>query len=122
MVNFHEVATDVLARISDSRCLSYPFSFSYQGVWNRRNASGVRPSGVTAAVTRCRLHHLPFNKLEEIEKEQPVLALNLYKMLSHLLAHREQITIEQLTTLHNIMSSPAHSKPLSRATLQAFSR
>ena len=86
------------------------------------NASGVRPSGVTAAVTRCRLHHLPFNKLEEIEKEQPVLALNLYKMLSHLLAHREQITIEQLTTLHNIMSSPAHSKPLSRATLQAFSR
>jgi len=85
------------------------------------NASGMRRSGVTIAVTRCHLHHLPFHRLEEIEKDNPVLVLRLYKMLSHLMAYREEFTIEQLSTLHNIMSSPAHSKPISRSALRAMS-
>ena len=83
-------------------------------------ASGLRNAGVHVAVTNCRLHHLPFQKLEEMEKEHPYLILNLYKMLSHLMARRQEITIEQLATFHSIMSSPAHSKPVSRAALMAL--
>lgn len=76
------------------------------------NASGSRPPGVVTAVTRCRLHHLPFTKLQEIEESNPILVLRLYKMLSYLMARKEEITTEQLSTLHTIMSSPAHSKPV----------
>jgi CRP-like cAMP-binding protein len=84
-------------------------------------ASGVRASGITVAVTQCRLYHLSFAKLEEIEKEDPALVLRLYKLMTHLRAHREEATIEQLSTLSNIMSSPAHSKPISRAARHALS-
>ncbi|GKY97142.1 hypothetical protein MPSEU_000672600 [Mayamaea pseudoterrestris] len=86
------------------------------------HASGLMPSGITVAITKCRLHHLPFDTLEQIETENPALVLKLYKMLSLLMARRQEITIEHLSTLHNIMSSPAHSKPLSRVTLQALKR
>ena len=79
------------------------------------NASGIRPPGATIAVTDCKLHHLPFSKLLELEKEDPTLVIELYKMLSHLMARKEEITIQHLSTLHNIMSSPAHSKPVSKA-------
>jgi len=74
--------------------------------------SGLRNPGVHKAVSQCRLHHLPFSKIEELENENPVLILRLHKMLSLLMARRQEITIEQLATLHSIMSSPAHSKPL----------
>jgi CRP-like cAMP-binding protein len=85
------------------------------------NASGLRPAGVTIAVTHCRLHHLPFDRLEQLEKEQPILVLRLYKMLSHLMARKEEITIEHLSTLHSIMGAPAHSKPISRAVMGSLS-
>ena len=83
-------------------------------------ASGLKHAGVHVAVTNCRLHHLPFQKLEVMEEEHPYMILNLYKMLSHLMARRQEITIEQLATFHSIMSSPAHSKPVSRAALMAL--
>ena len=86
------------------------------------NASGVRPQGVTIAVTQCRLHHLPFSKLAELEDKNPLLVLKLYKMLSHLMARKEEITVGHLSTLHTIMSSPAHSKPVSRGALKALSK
>ena len=86
------------------------------------SASGVRNEGVYSAVTHCKLHHLTFQKLEEIEKEHPRLVLALYKMLSHLMTRRQEITIEQLATFHSIMSAPAHSKPISRAALMALRR
>ena len=57
-----------------------------------------------------------------MEKKNPALVLNLYKMLSHLMARRQEITIEQLATFHSIMSSPAHSKPVSRAAMMALRR
>lgn len=85
-------------------------------------ASGLKHAGVHVAVTNCTLHHLPFQKLELMEKEHPSLILNLYKMLSHLMARRQEITIEQLATFHSIMSSPAHSKPVSRAAMMALRR
>lgn len=85
-------------------------------------ASGLKHAGVHVAVTNCRLHHLPFQKLEMMEIEHPSLILKLYKMLSHLMARRQEITIEQLATFHSIMSSPAHSKPVSRAAMMALRR
>lgn len=82
--------------------------------------AGIRSSGIAVAVTKCRLHHLPFDTLEQIEQDNPALVLSLYKLVTHLRAYREEATIEQLTTLNNIMTSPAHSKPLSRAARHAL--
>jgi hypothetical protein len=62
-------------------------------------------------VSHCRLHHLPFSKIEAIEKDEALLVLRLYKLLAHLMARRQEITIEQLATLHSIMSSPAMKNP-----------
>ena len=87
-------------------------NYSFRVVGTLENASGVRPLGVTLAVTKCRLHLLTFETLESLEEEHPILVLKLYKMLSHLMARREEITVEHLSTLHNILSSPAHSKPI----------
>jgi CRP-like cAMP-binding protein len=83
--------------------------------------SGLRNPGAHVAVSRCRLHHLPKHKLEEIEKENPELVLKLYKLLAHLMAHHQEVAIEQLESLKTIFSSPAHRKPLSRAALRAIS-
>ena len=85
-------------------------------------ASGLKNAGVHVAVTNCRVHHLPFQKMEVIEKDNAPLMLSLYKMLSHLMARRQEITIEQLATFHSIMSSPAHSKPVSRTAMMAMRR
>jgi CRP-like cAMP-binding protein len=76
--------------------------------------SGIRRQGEYIAVTHCRLHHLPYSKLDAIETENPALILNLYKLLSYLMARRQEATIGQLATLHSIMSSPALRGPLSK--------
>lgn len=83
-------------------------------------ATGLKNPGCYIAVSHCRLHQLPFSVIENIEKENPVLVLNLYKMLAHLMARRQDITIEQVATLHSIMTSRAHTKPLGRATQGAI--
>jgi CRP-like cAMP-binding protein len=74
--------------------------------------SGMRRPGDTVAVTHCRLHHLPFSRIEEVEKTNPSLVLHLYKLLSYLMARRSEATIGQLATLHSIMTSPANLRPL----------
>jgi len=66
------------------------------------------------AVTCCRLHHLPFSKMAELEEKDPRLMLRLYKLLGQLMATRQEITISQLSQLTTIMSSPAQTKPLGR--------
>ena len=76
--------------------------------------SGLRRQGEYIAVTHCRLHHLPYSKVETIEKENPRLVLDLYKLLSYLMARRQEGTIGQLATLHSIMTSPAHKHTKSR--------
>jgi hypothetical protein len=65
-------------------------------------------------VTNCRLHYISYEKVEQIEAVNPLLVLKLYKLLSHIMTKRQEITITQLVTLHAIMSSPACKKPLSR--------
>ena len=70
-------------------------------------------SGTTVAVDECRLHYISYDKLDVVEKENPVLILQLYKLLSKLHALRSEVTIAQLATMHSIMSAPAHnSRPL----------
>ncbi|KAL3931321.1 MAG: hypothetical protein SGBAC_011365 [Bacillariaceae sp.] len=86
------------------------------------NASGTQSPGIFTAMTRCRLHHLPFTTMEEMENTNPLLVLKLYKMLSHLMAKKEEITSEHLSTLHTIMSSHANPKHLnSRTSMSSFS-
>ncbi len=63
--------------------------------------------GQEVALDYCKLHHLPFSKIREAEAEDPGLVLELYKLLSYLMAQRQEATIGQLATLHAIMSSPA---------------
>ena len=83
------------------------------GTWEA--VIGRRRQGEQVAVTHCRLHHLPYSKIVEIEKENPKLILSLYKLLSYLMARRQEATIGQLATLHSIMSSPPQIRPLARS-------
>jgi CRP-like cAMP-binding protein len=69
-------------------------------------------SGTTIAVDECRLHYISYDKLDQIEQENPMLILQLYKLLSKLHALRSEVTIAQLATMHSIMSAPAHNRPL----------
>lgn len=55
----------------------------------------LRNRGVHIAVSTCRLHHLSPAKIARLESENPVLMLRLYKMLSFLMAHRQETTISQ---------------------------
>lgn len=79
-----------------------------------------RNPGVHVAVTDCRLHHLPFSSVQELERTNPLLVLRLFKMMSHIMSRRQEMTIEQLATLHSIMTSPASTKPVSRLTMGAI--
>eukprot|EP00533_Pseudo-nitzschia_delicatissima_P009297 CAMPEP_0116086564 /NCGR_PEP_ID=MMETSP0327-20121206/4920_1 /TAXON_ID=44447 /ORGANISM="Pseudo-nitzschia delicatissima, Strain B596" /LENGTH=1288 /DNA_ID=CAMNT_0003577619 /DNA_START=153 /DNA_END=4019 /DNA_ORIENTATION=- len=73
------------------------------------------------AITKIKMHHLRFSDLAKIEQENPALVLRLYKMLTHVMARKEEDTVAHLSTLHDILSSPAHSKPVSRLSLGALS-
>ena len=74
----------------------------------------TRRPGNVVAVDHCKLHHLPFSKIQELESKEPGLALTLYKLLSYLMARRQEATIGQLATLHAIMSSPPRWRSLKR--------
>jgi CRP-like cAMP-binding protein len=74
--------------------------------------SGEQAPGVTIAVDRCRLFYISFHDLEQLEKEKPMLILQLYKLLSKLEARRSDMHLGQFATLHNIMSSPSHNRPM----------
>merc|ERR1712032_808675 len=78
--------------------------------------------GVYTALTPCRVHHLSFKMIGELETESPVLVLHLYKLLSHLNARRQEMTIGQLATMRSIFSSTAPSKPISRSKMRAINR
>jgi CRP-like cAMP-binding protein len=75
-------------------------------------SSSSSGAGTTIAVDECRLHYISYDKLDQVEKENPMLILQLYKLLSKLHALRSEVTIAQLATMHSIMSAPAHNRPL----------
>jgi len=82
--------------------------------------TGLPNPGSTVAVTSCRLHHITFKTLEEIEENHPLLVLKLYKLLALLLAKRQEVTISHLATLHSILSSPAQKPAIGRTQLQSL--
>jgi hypothetical protein len=76
--------------------------------------------GIYTAVTPCRLHLLSTENIQDIEVEQPTLAIELYKMMSQLSAERQALTIDQIATLQSIMISLAPTKPVDRMTMAAI--
>lgn len=76
--------------------------------------------GIHTAVTPCRLHLLSHESIQEIEVQNPQLALELYKMMSKISSKRQASTIDQLATLQSIMSSLAPTKPVDRLTMAAI--
>jgi CRP-like cAMP-binding protein len=119
------MTADTLKRIQD-RCLinaksseAQTFRLARIGVgWvagTLEAVSGMQRRGEQVAVDYCRLHHLPFSRVQELEKENPALVLSLYKFLSYLMARRQEATIGQLATLHSIMTSPARWRTVGRS-------
>jgi len=68
--------------------------------------SGLRRSGVYVSVNCCRLHHLPYESMKEIESSDPRLMMNLYKLMSSVSLKRQEMTIGQLAQFVSIMNSP----------------
>lgn len=83
-------------------------------------AGGLENAGVHLAVTACRLHYISYSCMEKLDKTDPGLSLFLYKLLSNMMAKRQDLNIGQLEILHAIMSSPAQSKPIGRRASLAF--
>jgi MFS superfamily sulfate permease-like transporter len=84
--------------------------------------TGQEILGHYTSMTPCRVHHLPFETIEELEETNPVLIMQLYKMVSHLMARRQEMTIGQLSTLRSIMSASAPTKPISRRSMAAVNK
>jgi len=76
--------------------------------------TGSANPGQHVAVSHCVLYYISFSELSDLEESQPRLSLKLHKVLSHMMAKRQSTTINQLATLHSIMSSPAQKRPLRR--------
>jgi len=77
------------------------------------------------ARTKIKMHHIPFKVLQQIEKENPIIILKLYKILTHVMARKEEDIVAHLSTLHGILSSTAvHSNTITRSSVanSAFSR
>jgi len=83
--------------------------------------TGQEIPGTFICMTESRVHYLPFETIEELEMSKPVLIMHLYKLLAHLGARRQELTIGQLSTLRSIMSSSAPSKPISRKAMAHLS-
>lgn len=80
------------------------------------------PGKYKAESSFCKLHHLPYYVIEQIEESEPRLVLNLYKMVSHVMARRHDITVQQLATIHSIIKNPALKKPVSRKAMAILKR
>lgn len=114
-VSFSEAARQ-FSRLNASKSGEQTFRLARIGpgwvVGDHEALSGLVNPGTVIAVDFCRLHYISFKQLDELEKENPLLILKLYKLLSKLHAMSYEVTIGQLATLQNIMSAPAHNRPL----------
>lgn len=97
-----------------------PLNHAFRVIGTYEIAAGHPPRGVYKATTNVTMYHIPFSTLTQMEEENPAIVLRLYKVLAHVMARKEDSTIDQLSTMHNILSSPAHSKPMSRSAMRAF--
>jgi hypothetical protein len=57
-------------------------------------------------VSDVRLHHLPYSAIQQAETTNPTLTMHLYKLLSHLSAKRQEMTIRQLGQFVRILNAP----------------
>jgi hypothetical protein len=57
-------------------------------------------------VSNVRLHHLPQSAIRQVETTNPTLSMHLYKLLSHLSAKRQEMTIRQLGQFVRILNAP----------------
>jgi hypothetical protein len=57
-------------------------------------------------VSDVRLHHLPYSSIQQAETTNPTLTMHLYKLLSHLSAKRQEMTIRQLGQFVRILNAP----------------
>ena len=64
------------------------------------------PDSLHVAITSCRLHFLSMDAIHEAETSNPKLAMNLYKILSHLSTKRQEVTIRQLGQFLKIVNTP----------------
>lgn len=78
--------------------------------------SGLRQVGAHVAVTPCRLHHLHKESMKHIEKSNPSLALEIYKLMSWVANRRQEMTIAQLAQFVNIMNAPSPNGPTNRVS------
>jgi hypothetical protein len=92
---------------SQSKCTKFRLARIGPGfvVGGVEMSTGLQDPGIHLAITKCRLHHLSYSKMAEIEQSEPLLMLYLYKLLAHLVAYREQQAIEQLSTMYSIVGS-----------------
>jgi CRP-like cAMP-binding protein len=61
--------------------------------------TGLRGVGLFVAEVPCRLHFIPFAQVQELEANDPVLALQLYRVLSRLVAEAADRNSDQLCHL-----------------------
>jgi hypothetical protein len=57
-------------------------------------------------VSDARLHHLPYSAIKQAETTNPTLTMHLYRLLSHLSAKRQEMTIRQLGQFVRILNAP----------------
>jgi len=70
-------------------------------------SNGMKKPGIHVAMSPCRLHHLPESAIQQLqEAKNPRLAMNLYRVLSHLSTKRQEMTIEHLGQHLRILNSP----------------
>ncbi len=70
-------------------------------------SNGMKKPGVHVAISACRLHHLPESAIKHLQQaDNPRLAMNLYRLLSHLATKRQEMTIEHLGQHLRILHSP----------------
>ena len=69
-------------------------------------SGGLHSSAIHVAMTTSRLHHLPYQSIQEMETSNPTLSMNLYKLLSLLSTKRQEKTIQQLDQFVKIMNAP----------------
>ena len=53
--------------------------------------------------------------MKQIEKSDPKLMMNLYKLMSSVSLKRQELTIGQLSQFVSIMQSPSPKEPASRS-------
>jgi hypothetical protein len=72
----------------------------------RRYRKHVSHTRLCLLVSDVRLHHLPSSAIQQAETTNPALTMHLYKLLSHLSAKRQKMTIRQLGQFLRILNAP----------------